>query len=129
MLRPFSRKLRFWVLPSTAALILIPIAVVAQVSTDNSDIAKAFNLGTNTDLKQIIINLVSYLLTFLGLAAVIVVLYSGYLWMTAAGNEQRIESAKSTLRAGIIGLALILSAYAITQFAIDTVITKVTNSP
>lgn len=110
-----------------AALVLIPFSALAQVSTNNSDIAAAFHLGAGTDVRAAIVNIVKFLLTFLGLIAVIIILYGGFQWMTSAGNEERVTSARSTLTAGLIGLVIILAAYAITQFVINTVVTQVTN--
>ena len=46
-------------------------------------------------------------------------LYSGFNWMTAAGDEEKITKAKSTIRASIIGLLIIISAYALSVFIIE----------
>jgi hypothetical protein len=46
-------------------------------------------------------------------------IYGGYNWMTAAGDEAKIDKAKATLKAAIIGLALILMSYALTKFVFD----------
>jgi hypothetical protein len=48
---------------------------------------------------------------FLGL-----MIYAGILWMTAAGEEDKVTKAKNILKAAIIGLAVTMSAYAITAF-------------
>lgn len=56
---------------------------------------------------------------FLGLLAVIFVILmilAGYNWMTAGGDEQKVTKAKDTIRAAIIGLVIIVAAYAITFF-------------
>lgn len=108
-------------------VLLLTSPTLAQVTRDNSDIADALGLGKNTDLREIILNLIAYALTFLGLAAVIVILYGGFQWMTAAGNEEQVSSARRTLSAGIIGLVIILSAYAITQFVINTTVDQITS--
>lgn len=42
--------------------------------------------------------------------------YGGFLWMTARGNSQQMEKAKSILMNTIIGLIIILTAYAVTRF-------------
>jgi hypothetical protein len=42
--------------------------------------------------------------------------------MTAAGNEDRVEKAKKLIVAGIIGLAIILSAYAIARFVVNSLV-------
>ncbi len=46
----------------------------------------------------------------------ILVIYAGILWMTARGNEQQVERAKTLLVQSIIGLVIVFSAYAITRF-------------
>ncbi|MGB0757568.1 MAG: hypothetical protein ACPGO5_03890 [Patescibacteria group bacterium] len=42
--------------------------------------------------------------------------YSGVMWMTAAGNEERVATAKKILTAAVTGLAIVVLAYAITNF-------------
>jgi len=49
------------------------------------------------------------------------------LWMTSGGNEEKIEKAKKILVSSIIGLTIVLAAYAITYFVIDAVL-KATNA-
>ena len=100
-----------------AAAMLIPFAVMAQVDIGTNYTAN-IGLGTNTDIKQVIINIIQFLLGFLAIIAIIIVLYGGWQWMTAAGNEEKITSARATLTAGLIGLVIILAAYAITSFVI-----------
>ena len=68
-------------------------------------------------------NLIRVFLGFLGIIAVVMVLLGGFKWMTASGNEDKVSEAKRLLIAGVIGLAIILSAFAITSFVIDSVIT------
>ena len=53
---------------------------------------------------------------FLGLA-----LYAGYGWMTARGNEEAVEKAKNTLTNAIIGLVVVLAAYAISYFIVSRI--------
>lgn len=48
-----------------------------------------------------------------------VMLYAGIRWMTARGNEEYSTKAKTALEAGIIGLIIVLSAYAITTFVMQ----------
>ena len=57
-------------------------------------------------------------MTVLGIIAVCVILYGGFMWMTAAGNEDRVDKAKQMIIAGAIGLVIILAAYAIVNFVI-----------
>ena len=70
------------------------------------------------DPRIIAAKIVRVALGFLGIIAVCIVLYGGFLWMTSAGNEEKIKSAKKTLLSSIIGIFIVLSAYAITAFVI-----------
>jgi len=72
--------------------------------------------NSNTDPRDIIINIIKYLMTFLGIIAVCIILYGGFIWMTAAGNEDKIAKAKQIIIAGSIGLVIILAAFIIVQF-------------
>ena len=56
-----------------------------------------------------------------GIVFMILTIYGGWLYMTAAGNEQRVEQAKSLLRDSVIGLIIIIAAYAITTFVVFAV--------
>lgn len=59
--------------------------------------------------------IISAVLALLGVIFLILIIYSGYIWMTARGNEQLVEKAKNNLRDAVIGLIIVLGAYVITQ--------------
>lgn len=80
------------------------------------------SLGTNnTDPREVIANIINIALGFLGIIAVAIVLIGGFKWMTAAGNEDKVEEAKKILGAGVIGLVIVLSAWALTTYVIGTI--------
>ena len=74
----------------------------------------------NVDPRVAAVNIVKYLMTFLGIIAVVVILFGGFKWMTAGGNEDRVADAKKLIVAGIIGLIIVLAAFAIVQFIVST---------
>ncbi len=53
-------------------------------------------------------------LSFLGVVFLVLMIYGGYLWMLARGNEQEVEKAKNIIQNALIGLVIVLAAYAIT---------------
>ena len=55
-------------------------------------------------------------LTLVGLIFLLLMVYGGYLWMTARGDEGQVEKAQSIIRNAIIGIVLVIAAYAITYF-------------
>ncbi|MFA6534213.1 MAG: hypothetical protein WCT37_03505 [Patescibacteria group bacterium] len=68
------------------------------------------------DLPFIITSLIRTFLTLLGTIFLVLVIYAGFRWMTAAGNEEQVTEAKDLMRNAVIGLGIILLAYAITTF-------------
>lgn len=75
----------------------------------------------NEDPRSIIANLINITLGFLGIISIIIIMYAGFLWMTSNGNPDKINKAKHTLISGLIGLIIILSAFAIAAFVLDLI--------
>ncbi|MFA6039252.1 MAG: hypothetical protein WCV62_00795 [Candidatus Peribacteraceae bacterium] len=67
------------------------------------------------------VNIVAAVLTFVGLAAVAVVIYAGILYLTSFGNEAQAEKGKSLLIRSLIGLVVILLSYGLVVFVIGAV--------
>lgn len=65
--------------------------------------------------------IIKAVLTLLGATTVILIVYGGFLWMTAAGNEERITKAKKILYNAVIGLIIVIMAYSITYFVIQRI--------
>jgi type IV secretory pathway VirB2 component (pilin) len=74
---------------------------------------------TASDPRYVAANVIRYILGFLGIIAVIIVLYAGFKWMTSGGSEEKVGEAKKMLVAGVIGLVIILSAYTLASFVIS----------
>jgi len=70
------------------------------------------------DPRTIIARIINFALGFLGVIAVVIIIYGGFKWMTAAGNEDQVSEAKKLLGAGVIGLVIILAAWALATFII-----------
>jgi len=72
--------------------------------------------GTTTDLPTIIGRLIGAALSLLGVLLLAYILYGGFLWMTAGGDEKKVTAATSVIKNAVIGLVIIVAAYAITAF-------------
>ena len=66
--------------------------------------------------QQIIGTVIGAVLSLLGVIFFLLIIYGGLRWMLAQGNEAEVEKAKEVLIAAVIGLVIVLSAYAITTF-------------
>ena len=52
----------------------------------------------------------------------ILIVYGGYLWMVARGNEEIVKKSIGILKTAIIGFIIVVAAYAITTFVVERVI-------
>jgi len=60
--------------------------------------------------------LIKAFLGFLGVIFLLLMIYAGYLWMMARGNQAEVDKAKKLIESAVIGLVVVLGAYAITLF-------------
>lgn len=81
-----------------------------------SDVKSETGISDSTTPIDTTITIISVFLGLLGVIAVVLILYAGFRWMTAGGNEEHITEAKGILKASVIGIAIILFSYTIAQF-------------
>ncbi|MBU0619474.1 MAG: hypothetical protein ABII94_01395 [Patescibacteria group bacterium] len=74
-----------------------------------------YNTGV-TSPASIISAVIKIALSLLGVVFLLLMLYGGYLWMTARGNEQEVEKAKNIITSAVIGMLIVIGSYAITYF-------------
>ncbi len=87
------------------------------LGADNQIGKEAFGQTNDpSDPRRIVARYIKIFLGFLGIIFVVLILWAGYKWMTAAGNEDKITEAKKQLQAAVIGLIIILMAYSVTKF-------------
>jgi hypothetical protein len=94
-----------------------PFAARAQVTIDTG-IGSTFGIGS-TDLRSTVINIVNYVLGLLGLIAVVTIIASVII-IGVAGGTDRAAKARQALFAAIIGLVVVLLAWAIVIFVVGT---------
>ncbi|MDD5071280.1 MAG: hypothetical protein PHQ42_00925 [Patescibacteria group bacterium] len=80
---------------------------------------------TQTDVPSLIGSLIGAALSFIGILFFILVIYGGYLWMTARGNEEQVGKAISIVTQAAIGLIIVAAAYLITRFLGETILNQV----
>ena len=73
-----------------------------------------------TKLIDTITGIIRIGLSLLGIIAVVIILAGGFKWMTAGGNEDKVGEARKMIISGVIGLAIIMSAFAIANFVISS---------
>lgn len=107
------------------ALVLMPAVVLAQPNLGLNEFGSQTQLGTK-QLTATIASIINVAMGLLGMVVVVLILAGGFLWMTAGGSDEKITKAKGLIFGGVIGLAIILSAYAIAQFVVGSLLTATT---
>lgn len=91
-----------------------PPSLLGQVSGQNTGLSD----GGGAGLAGIIGGIIQTLLSVLGVVLLIIIIYSGILWMTAGGNTDQVGKAKSWMLNSVIGLLIILASLALSEFVI-----------
>ncbi|OGY51855.1 MAG: hypothetical protein A2951_01270 [Candidatus Buchananbacteria bacterium RIFCSPLOWO2_01_FULL_56_15] len=127
------KSLRKKILPAAiglylAAALIGPVAASAafgnitnQMITGlegNGGEAIALPSGQNTTVETVAGNVIQSFLSVFGILFLGLMVYGGYKWMIAQGREEELKKAKDIIRSSIIGLAIALSAYAISLFVV-----------
>lgn len=108
------------------ALMILPSFAFA-LTTAETGIDYATQAGLpSADIRTVIAKIIKAAMGLLGIVAVVIVLLGGFKWMTAGGEEEKVGEAKKLLGAGIIGLVIVILAYAIANFVITALITAST---
>lgn len=95
-------------------LFIMPLIAAAQFTTG----PKPAGL-VDLDLKDVLENIIVWILGFIGLLGIIFLVYGGLRYVTSAGSESEAEEAKKIITYAIIGLFLTASAYAIVTTVVD----------
>lgn len=116
---------------SMAAMVL-PLAAHAQ-SADTATSYSIESIGTRlglgeADLKDTVLNILNLVLGLLSLVAVIMIIIGGFTWLTAGGNEEKVDRAKKIISAAVIGLIIVLLAWAVVIFVAKTTSNVTTNA-
>ena len=129
-----KKNIKFY-LSSVAATgsLTLPLAVMAQNSNpfqNARDLAgeTAGNAGIEAggnDLPTIVGNIINIVLSFLGILLLLFFLYAGFLWMTAGGDDGKVKLARSYMMNAVIGLIIIVAAYAISDFVLQQIVENV----
>lgn len=86
---------------------------------DQADVSAGYGYDTSGNVLALIQTVISAFLGLIGAILLIYLLYAGYNWMTAQGEEEKVTKAKNTLKRAIVGVIIIVAAYAISIFVMS----------
>jgi len=116
----------------TAAAGALGFPVFAAQAVDNPfNTAKSItnNVGTaagvqqqSVDLPTMIGRLVNIALGFVGIVLLCYIIFAGFLWMTAGGDEKKTKTAQDMIKNAVIGLLIVVAAFAISNFVLNSLV-------
>ncbi|KKP91560.1 MAG: hypothetical protein UR94_C0015G0010 [Parcubacteria group bacterium GW2011_GWA2_36_10] len=96
-------------------LLLLPLKTLA-LDTGLETAAEGTGLKTIDSVPEAARILINAALSLLGVIFIIMIILAGFKWMTASGDPKKVEEARDNIKNAVIGLAVVLAAYAITYF-------------
>ncbi len=118
-------------------LIILIFGVFALAMTARFALAADFGFNpvsnviglASGDPRVIVGRIIQIALSFLGIIALLLIIYAGFLWMTSSGDEEKVNKAKDTLKNAVIGLIIILSSWAIVTFVLSRLFSAIGGLP
>lgn len=119
---------------STQVYLLFPLLAKAEDTSGFSEGLQgaASNLetigtetGTQSDLTKVIGQTINVVLGVLGILFVVLVVYAGILYLTSQGEDTNVKKAKKLLTQAVMGLVIVVAAYAISNFVLDALTASV----
>ncbi|MFZ2189296.1 MAG: hypothetical protein WA057_06270 [Candidatus Magasanikiibacteriota bacterium] len=100
-------------------LLVVPVLAQGNLGTAGENLKTVAGGGgagfeVNNTFGNVVGNVINVALTLVGLIFLVLTVYAGYLWMTARGEEEQVKKAQKIVTESVIGLVLVLGAYAIT---------------
>lgn len=112
---------------SVLPMLLIPGKIFAQTGLDSATtqlqgIGNKLGTSGKAKLPELIGSIINTALGLMGIIFVIMVVYAGVLYMSDMGEGKKVDTAKKLLKTSIIGIVLIVAAYAISTFVIQQIV-------
>ena len=132
-----SQRFNFFI--TTAISLLLGVAMVAPLAVSANYVPQQVTFDPNTNAQrntglgnasptEITQRIIQIVLSVLALLALVLVIYGGYIWMLARGNEEEVGKAKAILEGALFGLVVVLASYGITSYVFQNLINITNNS-
>jgi len=107
-----------------------PLPGLTDATTNLSNVGTGLKAGASdaSTLPKLIGSIINTALGLMGIIFVIMVVYAGVLYMTDMGEGKKVDKAKKLLQTSIIGIVIVVAAYAISSFVISQISSAVTGA-
>ncbi|MEK7123166.1 MAG: hypothetical protein AAB855_04925 [Patescibacteria group bacterium] len=107
---------------SFIAALLVMTVQASALTVPLGRLQNAGNVAWGTtvpkDIGTVVGNIIFVILGLLGVIFVILLTYSGFLWLTSAGEEEKVKKAQGLIVNSIIGVFIVIAAYTIAWFVL-----------
>jgi type IV secretion system pilin len=106
-------------------IFLIPQRVFAGdggIIIDGLDMLEAPMGFVSKDLRLIATDIINQMIGLLGILSVVIIIIAGFMWMLAAGDDEKVSGAKKTLVSGLIGLIIVFTSFSIVDFVLGSLL-------
>ncbi len=121
--------LQFIITSAAKAATSTVTGLLGDIKEKTIETGKAAGFDVKRDIRESIAIMIKGLLGFLGILFTVLIIYAGWQWMTAGGNEEQVAKAKKTLSDASIGLFLVVVAYALSVWIFKVINQAVGNTP
>ena len=105
---------------------LLPMTVDAQSASEAKSTLEGIVSGifgpSEGDIAVIVGRIIQTALGLVGIIFITLIIYGGFLYMTAAGSQEQVAKARTLIINNVIGLIIIVTAFAVTSFVVGAII-------
>jgi hypothetical protein len=119
------KKLNTLIASAVAMLPLPALAVTNPFQTAGTmanEVGSSAGITSQRTLPEIVGSIINIVLGFLGIVFLVILLYAGFTWMTAQGDEGKVKNARSMISQAVVGLIVIVAAFAISNFVLSSLV-------
>ncbi len=106
----------------SGAMALTSPPALAQLSNLDKAAEVAYEGSATTDIPTIVASVVQTVLSVTGMIFLVLIIYAGINYLTAAGDEKKVTAAKQTMSHAVIGLIIIIAAYSISNYVVGALV-------
>ena len=106
------------IITSLALLLTLGYAKIASAAAVDVPVGD-YDTGGASRIQTVITTLINYAIGIAALVSLVYIIVGGFNYITSAGNAEKVKTAQKTITYAIIGLAVVVLAYAIRAFVFD----------
>jgi len=118
---PKTKKLVVFLLPVLLIAIFAPVYAAVSQEGWNPEALKVTNLPYRP-VAEILLTFINWAIIIIGLLGVIVFIYAGFLYLTAQGETDKIETAKKVMIYAIVGIVVAVLGYVVVKTVNDLLV-------